>query len=113
MGKCAYPGDILSYECTAEGGVITVWMGSALDILCEQPSYSLMLLHSRFSNGTAQMSCGNDSIVALGEVDNNTYTSHVNITASCELNGTTIQCIQDDGITESVIGNSTITGKVD
>ena len=109
MGRCAYPGDILTYECTMEGGVATVWMGSVLDIY----TCDILFLHSRFNNGTAQKSCGNDTIVALGEsVDNNTYTSRVNITASCELNGTTIQCFHDDGLVSLMVGNSTIIGKL-
>ena len=94
-----------------EGGVATVWTGSALNVCSDKVEISL--LHSRFNNGTEQKSCGNGSIVGQDVgVDNNTYTSRVNISASCELNGTTIQCFQDNGVATNMIGNSTIIGEL-
>jgi hypothetical protein len=104
MERCAYPGDILTYECTLKRGFATVW---TLDIY-EQ---DIVFLHSpdEFSD-TKQISCCNGTIVWEDvSVDNKTHTSRVNITASCELNGTTIQCAEDNG---QIALNSTILGKL-
>ena len=111
MGRCAYPGDILTYECTLERGVATVWK---LDIISYQHKVHIVFLHSLDEfNDTKQISCYNSTIIGENiNVGNTTHTSRVNITATCELNGTTIQCTQDDGLTESMIGSSTIISKL-
>lgn len=108
MERCAYPGDILTFECVSESGIATVW---TLDTCKDE----IVFLHSpdEFNNDTKQISCYNGTIVGEDiSVGNTTHTSRVNITASCELNGTAIQCTHDNGLTESVIGSSIIISKM-
>ena len=112
--SCNYPGDILTYECTVEGGVATTWKGSVFGV-CE--SDLIGLIHTRFHEryGTdIKLICGNVTTIVLQAVvsDNTTiYTSRAYVTANCKLNGLTIECYVDNGTREIVIGSTTINGK--
>ena len=114
--SCNYPGDILTYECTVEGGVATVWKGSVFD-LCDK-SDDRSLIHSRYHerNGIEiKYKCGNVTTIVLQAIvsDNNTmvYTSHASVTANCKLDGLKIECYVDNGTKEIMIGSTTINGK--
>ena len=113
---CKYPGDTLTYECTVEGGVATVWKGSVFD-LCEKSDYR-PLLHTRDYTNSSKVQyveCDNITTVVLQAIasDNNTmnHTSYATIIAHCKLDGLTIVCLNDNGSEEIMVGNITITGK--
>ena len=99
----SYPGDVLTTECTIIGGTgdATVWRGTAF-----QCDYSeIVLLHNRFIEPqNFIVPCNNGAIAAraLGIV-NNSYISQLNVTASPELNNTTVECWHDNGTTLTVI----------
>ena len=84
------PGDVLTTECTNMGGVATVWRGTGFR--CDSNGDKIVLLLGGSYNPTG--SCNNGAIVAqgLGFV-NGSYTSHLNVTASQELNNTTVECV--------------------
>jgi hypothetical protein len=85
---CACPEDQLVYECSVQGGVATVWRGSAFD--CGQASNDIILRHSR-SNSVGV--CNNGRLVAqIVEAFNGTFTSQLNITVIEDMNNKTIKC---------------------
>ena len=93
------------YECTTVGIGSTVWRGTAFTGC---PGSSIILSHSLYSSGTSGI-CNSGAIMgrSLGR-DNNCYTSQLNITVDTSMNGQTIQCVYNDGATESEIGTNTI-----
>ena len=91
---CGCFGEILTYECTVLGGSggATIWTGSALT---DCPSNEIVLLHQRFT-GTIR-SCNNGATVAQSlHVQNNLYTSQLNITITLDTTEKTIMCVYDD-----------------
>ena len=83
-----HPGRNVTYECTASGGLFTVWKGSALGHYCV-----ITLYHRHFGSKDAFGSCNNGAIVGQGvkqEKDN--YTSLLTVFVSPDLNGKTIEC---------------------
>ena len=97
------------YECTVVGSTIqyTVWRGSALN-RCSGSGISLrhgMYIETGYANGT----CNNGAIFA--RITSNTggcYTSQLIINASFNFDGESIQCLFDDGLSETPIETSTI-----
>ena len=89
MTGCVCPGDTLTYECTATGqDGLTIWTGTAFE--CSF-SNELVLLHSRFTSASGL--CNNGDIVARGvSVEDNNYTSQLNVTVTSETAGKTIEC---------------------
>ena len=91
-------------------GDITVWKGSAFD--CS--SNEIALIHSLFGSDTQSQTiaageCNNGSIRAHSvQVEDNCYTSQLNITVNADMIGKTIECAHDDQSTESVIGTLTV-----
>ena len=89
---CACPGDQLTFKCTADGGVATVWHRSAFD--CE-----IILRHSRYSSERgAAGSCSDGDILAqsIGVVNNNHFISQLNVTVSTDMHNKTIECDRED-----------------
>ena len=87
-------------------GQSTVWKGTAFN--CSDTANSIILAHNTDS---AVKPCNNGLIVAsLINESNNTgyYTSQLNITVSLDLMGQTVECIHDNGSSETSIGNMTI-----
>ena len=75
---CHCPGDIISYNCVAPGGLATVWQGSAFNCTGNRIS----LLHHIINDDGY---CNGRKIhgqITLHEIVNNTYTSVLNVTAS-------------------------------
>ena len=68
-----------------------------------------MLSHDQFSSGTSD-TCNNGAIVgrSLSVIGGNCYTSQLNVTVDTSMNGQTVRCVYNNGITETVIGTSTI-----
>ena len=89
---CACPGDILTYKCIIMGTYfgVTVWTGSAFMSNCE-----ITLLHIRFPSVADE--CNNGAIVGRSlSVEDNNYTSQLNIIVTPDIAGKTIECGQDD-----------------
>ena len=94
---CVCPGDQQMFECTAIGGVATVWHGSVIND-CNQNnilSDEIIFSHSRILRGLLERgSCNNGSIQAqsIGVVNNNHYISQLNVTVSSDMHNKTIEC---------------------
>ena len=88
---CSCPEDQLTLDCSVQGGVATVWQGSAFDCASNQ----IILLHNKFSDwqSPAGGECNGGKIVAhsIGEF-NNTYVSQLNVTVTEDMNNRTIEC---------------------
>ena len=111
---CNCPGDTLTFECSVVGESygITIWRGSALG-KCEVQEISLR--HDRFTELMgARESCNNNSIVgqSLG-VENRRYSSQLNVTATLDKIGKTIECAYYNITESNTVGllNITLTGK--
>ena len=74
----------------------TIWTGSAFKAL---HCYELVLLHSRFHLSRGAIgSCNNRVIVARSvSVEDNHYTSQLNVTVIPDIVGKTIECTSDNG----------------
>ena len=85
----------LIYECTVIGdhGGATVWTGTALNC----PSDEIILLHRRFTQSDgATRSCNNGATVAQSlSVQDNLYTSQLNVTIVPNVAGKSIMCFYD------------------
>lgn len=106
LSDCVCPGHNLRYECTVVGEGTTVWQGSAFSC----PSINdISLRHTKFRTQTAFGECNNGSISGRGvSVIGNSYTSQLNVTVSSNLSGKTVECVYDDGLTTTTIGNSSM-----
>ena len=95
----------MSFECTACGGVATVWTGSLFDC----GGYDeIVLVHIRFEYGSASGECNNGAVLArsIGVLDvdgSNCYSSQLNVIISSAMNNKTVTCLRDDGISVTVI----------
>ena len=93
----ACPGEVVNYTCTVVDTTgnpplgFSVWRGTAFN--CPVSSNVISLGHSLFSTSGASGTCTNGAITAesVGVVDN-CYTSRLMVTASPELNETTVEC---------------------
>ena len=99
---CVCPGDNAFYECIVPGGGLTVWTGEAFN--CSGTNNEIQLLHG--INSTRE--CNNGSIkgsLSSTQSNESLYTSQLTVTVGPDTNGTTIECIHDDGA-----GNRNKTG---
>ena len=98
----------LMYECTTVGPVSTTWRGTAF--ACQGSGNRILLRHTQFAlpGGTSD-SCNSGNIVGSSYmVDNQCYTSRLNVTYNPALSGETIVCVHNNGASETEIGRSTI-----
>ena len=107
-------GDTLTFECTASGGVATVWRGSAFK--CTPTNDEISFLHSRYNISTASGSrnCSEGDVVAYAEIlynKSNNYLSQINVTVTFAYNGTafTVACDHDNGIIAIEVSNWTVS----
>ena len=99
---CIAQGEIISYECTVDGGAITVWRGSAFNY-CS--AVSIALLHSLFTQPDGVSGeCGDLTAMSV-RVSGTEYTSRLTLTATDELNGKKVNCTPN-GV--DLIGSDTI-----
>ena len=92
------PADVVAYNCNVTGSGFTIWRGSAFD--CPTVSSVILLRHSLFANGVMKL-CNEGVIVgqSLGvstdTLGNTVYMSQlmVNLTASSNVIGRTIECV--------------------
>ena len=108
--ECICPGYTSVFQCTVVGSGSTVWRGGIFSCLGNEVS----LRHSQFQSGAAG-ECNNGAIVAesLSVVDN-CYTSRLTVAVQMEMDGQTLECAHDDGLTVTTIGMTRIdieTGK--
>ena len=102
---CVCPGRNFTYECSVVGGTFTVWGGTVMSAGCE-----ITLFHSEFEVPSATRGvCNNGAVVGYNiGVENDCYTSKLDILISPGLNGSTVKCISVDGPTERVINTSAL-----
>lgn len=108
--RCACVGDILTYKCTAIGGGATLWGGTTFN--CPTLRNEILLRHSQFSSpeGTTG-ECNNGAIIGKSTgVENNCYTSQLNVTVSGSLNNKTVTCVHNSDTGQlNTIGEGLIT----
>ena len=94
---CVCPGDHLTFECSVQGGVATVWEGSAFDCGVDASSSFIRLRHSGFSMlEPARGECNNGLIVARSVgVLNDTFSSQLDVNVTADMNNKTIECALD------------------
>ena len=102
---CVCPGQNFTYECSVVDGQFTVWRGTVISPGCE-----ITLFHSEFGvPGAARGVCNFGAVVGYNiGVENNCYTSKLDVSVSSGLNGRTVECILDDRVTETLINTSTL-----
>ena len=100
----ACPGDVLMYQCNIVGSGNTIWTGTAFS---DCSNNEIILRHSTFASGMAFGNCNNGAISARGlGVDNNCYSSQLNVTVNSDLNNKTIRC---DHSSDTVVTIRTVT----
>ena len=85
-----------------------VWRGNVFD--CNSANDEIVLLHEgNFSIHSAFVSCNNGAIVGrILRVEDNHYTSQINITLHSELIGADIKCSRDSGLSVTSVGISSM-----
>jgi hypothetical protein len=101
---CGCPGQNASYTCTVDGGVITVWGGTAFNCI----GNVILLRHENFPNAIGE--CNNGAIrgYSIENVDNIFFTSRLDVRLSADLQGRTISCSVDDGTDMIPVGTKTL-----
>jgi hypothetical protein len=110
------PDGELRLECTVVEGANTVWKGTAFD--CSTSNDEIALRHSQFESGIVG-ECNNGMIMGrnlnrMFDGPNSTFTSQLVIhlpllnAAGNTLDGTTVECIHDNGHREINIGTHVI-----
>ena len=97
---CIAEGKVVSYECTVDGGILTLWIGSAFT---NCPGGFFGLLHTHFTNGV-NVTCNDLTAISVG-VNGTKYTSRLILTASAKLNEKIVSCTHGNG---TVIGSDAI-----
>ena len=102
---CVCPGETFVYECSIVGGLFTVWTGSIFESGCE-----ITLIHREYTqNGGARAVCNSGDVVGESiSVEDNCYRSQLSVEVSTRINGSTVECTIDDGVTTTLIGMKTI-----
>ena len=84
------------FRCTVDGGVTTVWRGSALENCSDG---SIILRHSQFRDAyTINETCGTLGQVIIGEAisaENGSYTSQLTINITHQIIGSHVVCATD------------------
>ena len=108
---CLCPGDMVIYECTVVGGTTTVWKGSIVDDHCQNSNHELKLSHAHYnSSEETHISCDYGSIFGrIVGVENNTYTSQLIVNLTYSVTQKSIECIHDNGSSETSVGSINIT----
>lgn len=104
MSDCICLGETLSYQCTTQGAISTVWQGSAFQCI----SSNILLRHSQYTTPQGASGICNDGLItgnSLRIEEHNCYTSQLNVTISEGLNGQTVQCATSGG---QVVGTNNI-----
>ena len=110
---CVCPGDIVMYECTVFGGIgaTTIWKSDFFQ--CSSGKKLIELVHRPLTEGEEYHTriCNNGNIAGrIVKVENNSYTSQLNITLTYDIAGESIECIGDNGTNTYGVGLLNITG---
>ena len=100
--RCLFPGDMITYECTAVGnGTVNVlWRGSALRC----PNDNIEIILPLFYQMNTTNTCNNGTISGkIVRVNNGTFTSQLNVILTDEIIGKGLVCAYDHGITDSEV----------
>jgi hypothetical protein len=103
------PGDIVTYECTVFGGTeaTTIWKGDFFS--CLSGKRALEFVHSRTDNFSSQ-SCNDGNVVGrFVRIENDSFTSQLNITLKRDIAGKSIECISDNGTDVKRVGLMNLT----
>ena len=95
----------MTFECSQREAGATIYHGGSFD--CESSNNEIALLHSRFydDSGTSG-ACNNGDIVGQSlRVEDNCYTSQLNVTISSNMIGKTVECSHDNGTTTESVGS--------
>ena len=107
---CICPGDNLIISCTAfaTADEVTVWKGTVFD--CEDRNNKITLIHNRFmSPGGTSKDCNNGAIVAQSiGVEDNLYSSQLNVTVTDDMAGKTIMCLTANASDQMIQFSTTI-----
>ena len=96
ISSCTCRGYEAVFECTVFGDGATIWQGTALQQCAGQ---RIILRHSQFEPGyNINQTCGSGGPVVGRAVSavNGSYTSQLTINVSQQLNGSTIECANDN-----------------
>ena len=101
-------GDTLTFECSTERAIATVFQGDLLD--CNVTFNEIVLLHSRFNNTPAGASgtCNSGRIRGYSLPINDSepcYTSQLHVTVSPDMTRKSIKCVDDNGTIAEEVGN--------
>lgn len=102
-------GQQLTFECCNVGPGLTIYKGDAFD--CSSSNDNINLLHTRFNETSgASGSCNDGSIRGRSlHTVNNMYTSQLTVVLSSNMDGMTIECQYDDGLTSISFGFITLS----
>ena len=107
QSECTCPGSFLIATCSVVGGGSTVWLGSAFEC---SPLDEILLLHSNYASNGAEGECNNGDIVARsqGVVGRDCFVSQLTVLVTLSMHGKSLQCVYDNGVDITIIGNVTI-----
>ena len=85
----------------------TVWTGTAFD--CPEIEDELTFLHTRNRFTNTSRGCNDGAITGRGiRIEENRYTSQVNIMVDSYMDGKSVECVSDHGIHKTLVDNSSI-----
>lgn len=106
LDDCICPGHNITFQCTTVGGGITVWQGTAFD--CPQSSNEIALRHAQFW-GSVGVCNGGDICAHADSIQlPDCYTSNLTVYITPALEGRTVRCEYDNGITVKIIRSFTL-----
>lgn len=111
--ECICPGQTLTFECRVIGTGVTVlhYQGSLIN--CENSiSGDILLLHSRYTNGTrGELKCNGGAIKLVGRsvrVEDNCYISQLQMKFNDFFVESQVRCEYDNGIDSRLVANYSI-----
>ena len=108
--ECVCPGNIVTYECTVFGGIgaTTVWKSDIFQ--CSSGKQVIEFVHKLSTLEEGYRVCNNGDIAGrIVRIENNHFTSQLNVTLSYDVAGRNIECISDNGTNTHRIGLLNIT----
>ena len=104
VSDCVCSGYTVTYEC------VTMGPGSTIFILGSSQECEIDLRHTQFTNDAAFGRCMDGVVIGRGiTTDGTLYTSHLNISVISGVIGKTIRCDHYNGISQEVVGSTTLT----
>ena len=101
--NCSCVDDTLTFECTVRRDIGTIWRGTAFN--CPSNGNEIYL----WETSTGSNICNKGMITGrIVRVDENSYTSQINVTLNSDLTGQTIECAYDNGTGPESITNRTL-----